>query len=122
MHIITLCDLLYAYHLHQRFSYPDVTWVTACFLFCVLFLFVCLFLIMGVWSGLISHHNNPHNPQVNHGESTKVGTRKWAIPDKFCPPPIEDVSATYANNLEFHLLFCKIFLEIQSKKTKKCGF
>ena len=49
---------------------------------------------------------------------------KWAIQDKFCPPPppIEDVSATYVKSLKFHLLFCKIFLEIQSKKIKKCGF
>ena len=41
---------------------------------------------------------------------------------KFLPSPIEDVSAAYAKSLEFHLLFCKIFLEIQSEKTKKCGF
>ena len=47
---------------------------------------------------------------------------KWAITDKQCPPPIEDVSATYAKSLEFHLLFYKFFLEIQSEKTKKYGF
>ena len=46
----------------------------------------------------------------------------WAIPDKFCPPLIEDVSTTYAKSMEFHLIFCKLFLEIQPEKTKKCGF
>ena len=46
----------------------------------------------------------------------------WAIPDKLCPPPIEDVNATYAKILEFHLLFHKIFPEIQSEKTRNFGF
>ena len=46
----------------------------------------------------------------------------WAIPDKLCPPAKEDVSATYAINLEFHLPFYKFFLEIQSEETKKSGF
>ena len=43
----------------------------------------------------------------------------WAVPDKLCPPPIEDVSA---KSQEFYLLFFKSFLEILSEKTKKCGF
>ena len=38
------------------------------------------------------------------------------------PSPIEDVSATYAKSLEFHLLFYKIFPEIQSEKRRKYGF
>ena len=55
---------------------------------------------------------------------------KWAIPNKLCPPPIENVqrmslenvNATYAKRLEFHLLFHKIFPEIQSEKTRNFGF
>ena len=42
----------------------------------------------------------------------------WAIPDKLCPRPMEDVSATYAESLEFHLLFYRFFLEFQTEKTK----
>ena len=37
---------------------------------------------------------------------------KWAIPDKFCPPSIEDVNASYAKSLEFHWQFKYFFLEI----------
>ena len=37
------------------------------------------------------------------------------------PPSIEDVSAMYAESLEFHLLFYKLFMEIQPEKTKMSG-
>ena len=46
----------------------------------------------------------------------------WEIPDKLCPPSIEDVSATYAVSLEFHLLFYRFFLEILTENTKISGF
>ena len=36
--------------------------------------------------------------------------------------PPQDFSVTYAKSLEFYLLFCKIFLEIHSEKTKKSEF
>ena len=41
----------------------------------------------------------------------------WVIPDKLCPPPIEDVSTIYAKSRKLHLLHSKISLEIQSEKT-----
>ena len=52
------------------------------------------------------------------GMTFLAGCLEWAIPDKLCPPPIEDVSDTYAKSLELHLLFYKYFLEIQSEKMK----
>ena len=48
-----------------------------------------------------------------------IGLKYWAIPDKLCPPPLEDVSAAYAKSLEFHLLFYNFFVEIQSEENKK---
>ena len=43
-------------------------------------------------------------------------SQQRAIPDQLYPPPIEDVSATYAESLEFHLLFYRFVLEIQTGK------
>ena len=63
------------------------------------------------------------NFKRSHILSTAMAVAQhWAIPDKFCNPSIEDFSALNAWSLEFHLLFFKLFLEIQSEKTQNCGF
>ena len=49
---------------------------------------------------------------------------KWGIPGKFCPSPIEDedVSATYAKSLKFHLLFAKFSWKFRVRKQKSVDF
>ena len=59
-------------------------------------------------------------PIVPNQQKTQLRLNvKQAIPDKSCPPSVEDVSATYAKCLEFHLLFYNFFPEIQSEKARK---